>query len=312
MYIKNSFKILSNNLNLTFKAMFYRLVVITLSIVFIFIALRTGFTTILESAEMTSFIESIKATLVSVLHGNLSLSNDIAQAFSQLIKLIYENVGSIIGSLIGVVVVLYVTSVLLGVCNYTCLAVVNSYMSSISKEPFLKSLFMNLKKSIIFESIFALVKGFVFLIVISGALVFVIYTMQYLSVLSLFIAMWLIVLLLALFFTATAMFRPSIVNGSPIKEAFYVKVTNKEYLLFFASYVFVIFISIFINVAMFVATFGAGFTVSMELTHIFFVCLQTIMFYVAHDKKYYIDFNNIVVPRNVRTDDSKFIDDTDI
>ncbi len=312
MYIKNSFKILSNNLNLTFKAMFFRFVVIIAELLLIFVVLRSGFTKVIESVEMANFVESIKETIVSLLHGNFALTTDISQTFSELTKLIYANLGSIIGSLIGVVVVLYFSSVLLGVCNFTSLAIINSYMSSISKVPFMHSLFANLKKSIVFEAIYALVKGVVFLIIITGAFLFVVFTIEFLSVISLFIAMWMIVLLIALFFTVTAMFRPSVANGRSIKEAFYVKVDKDEYLLFFASYVFALFIAIFLNVAMFLATFGAGFTVSMSVTHVFFVCMQLIMFYVAHDKKYYIDFNNIIIPKNARIDDSKFIDDRDI
>ena len=312
MFLKNAFRISINNIGLSFKTILYRLVVTVIAIVAVYFVCVGPLSVIVESGEFKAFMEDCQEILQSIINGSFSQINGVKESFDALVALIVSNASSIRLSLILVAVILLIRSYLEGICNYTVCVAVSDYMSSISRTPFLRALIANIAKSAVFEVIYLIAKVIVLAIAITLAVLCIVYTSSFLSVLSVIIAFWIVVLAVALFLSFTVTVRPSVVLGRKINEAFNFKTDAKTNAGVFASYVFSIVIAVAVNVGVLYTTFAAGLVVTLPATFVYFVCLQCVVFCSVDGRKYFVDYDNIVTPKKLRKEDDRLLTDVDI
>lgn len=302
MNVKHSLSLFVNNINLSFKALLYNLIVLVAFTALIVLVVRYNLSVITSSAQAADLVSSITNSFAKFAAGDMTFIAEITERFTAFFSFVLENLSSVIWAIVLGSLIFYVENVVLGVCNYTLTKVVDAHMATISKLGFIEALISSLKSSLPFEAIFTLVKAVVFVLIGGLSFLFVWLTIPYLTVFSLIIAIWLSIFLIALFFTVTALFRPSVINGSGIKAAFKARVEGKQFWLNLASYVLSITVAIVINVTFFFTTFGAGVIISFSLTGLYFACLKLVIYYNINNRKYFIDYDNIVTPKGLRED----------
>ena len=310
MNIKNSVLLFANNINLSFKAMLYRLVVVAVCAGLVVLVVTLNLSVVTESAQAADFFASIKATVGGFLTADFSAFKDISATYKALMALVGEHIGSVIGASVGALLIFWAEEFLLGLSYFAMTKVVDGHMSSLKKTGFMEALFSSFELSMPFEALYALVKILLTAITVGLLVFFVAYTIEFLSVFSLVFAMWLLIFIFSAFYTLTAVSRPSVSDGCGVKTAFASGYGGKNFWADFGSFALAFTVSIVVNVLFFITTFGAGLTISLPLTSLYFVCLKLVIYYNVKNRKYYIDIDNIVTPVKLRKD-GELLDNVD-
>lgn len=307
MYLKNTLRLFINNINLGFKAMLYRLIVMVVGLISAYYIAKIGISVITSSAELQQVIQDIKNLWLQFIGHEEAVIN-IEQSFTALVSLFNDNLFRIIGSLLAVTLVLLIMDYLLGLCNFALGVMIDSYMSSLTKTHFTQTFLQNLKKAIVFELVYSICKCFALVVIIAISVCFAVFTYKILGFASILIGLWLAISLASVFLSLTATFRPRVIRGekliSPIKSQ---NVNKSNFFSIFAVYILSIVLVIYVNISMAIVTFGAGLMVSVPLTYLFLLCLQNVIDYSICGKKYYIDYDNIVVPKELRGEDERLL-----
>lgn len=311
MFIKNSLSLFINNINLSLKAMLYRLIVVSLFTALIAVVCDVNMSVITDSAELKDFTESIRSALSGFLGADYSFGKDVAETYGALSALISANAPSIIGVIIISFIIVYIETFLLGISHFALTKCVNSHMQSLTKIGFFEAIFASLRSSAPFEALYAVIKTLVVILTLAVSGLFVVYTMEYLSLFSMIIGTWIMIFLFSMYLTLTVLIRPCVVNGAKTSAAFKTKFGRKKFWTCFGSFVISLTVGIVVNVVFFLTTFGAGLMISVPLTALFFACLKLVVYYNVNDKKYYIDIDNIVTPVILR-EDGEFLDKVDV
>lgn len=312
MLLKNAFRLFVNNVNVAFKTAVFRLVVTVISVLAAYFVCAGSLRVVTESTQFAAFIADIRGVLESIATGSFSKTDGVKDSFTALLLLVKDNASSIRLALFIVLLILFARGYLLGICDYATCVVVDGYMSTISRLPLMTSMLATIKRSLVFEVLYSLAKAIVTALSLTIALLFVVFTFEFISFLSVVAGIWLVILAFALFFSFTATVRPSVVAGRKINEAFNFKNDKKTCLSVFASYVFSVVIALAVNVGMLYTTFGAGLFISLPATSLYFTCLQSVVFYSVDGKKYFIDYDNIVTPKALRKADDRLLEDVDL
>ena len=312
MFLKNAFRLFVNNINLSLKTVLYRLVVTVLSFVAIAAVCKGPLDVIVKSEAFKTFIENINATLHAFISGKFTETANIKDSFTALVEFISAHMSEIRLALVLVSVILFIRSYLLGICNYVVCYVLNGYMSTISRLPFLRGIIGTIARSSVFELAYTLAKAIFIAIAVAAAILFIVYTTSFLFIFSFIIGIWIVVLAVSLFLSFTVTVRPSVVNGKKINESFNFKLDGKTSVSIFASYVFAIIISVALNVGMLYSTLGAGLFVSLPATYVFFMAFQLAVFYSADGRKYFIDYDTIITPKKLRNEDDKLLNEVEM
>lgn len=312
MFLKNAFKLFVNNINLSLKTVLYRLVVTILSFVAIVAVCKGPLDVIVKSESFSAFLQNVNTTVHAFISGKFTEIANIKDSFTSLVKFIGSHMSEIRLALVIVAVILFVRLYLLGICNYVVCYVLNGYMSTISRLPFMRGMVGTIARSAVFELVYTLAKIIFMIIAVLAALIFIVYTASYLFIFSFIIGIWIVILAVSLFLSFTVTVRPSVVNGRKINESFNFKLDKKESISIFASYVFATIMAVAFNVGMLYSTLGAGLLVSLPATYVFFVAFQLAVFYSVDGRKYYIDYDTIITPKKLRTEDDKLLNEVEM
>lgn len=312
MYLKNAFKLVFSNLHLVFRAMLFRLVVIATSLLITYGISYLSISVVLRSAEMSNFINDIKTIWQSFIGGEL-INIDLRNSLNALFMVVSENIGRIIGGALALTFVMFVTNYVLGVCDYTIGVMLDKHMSSITKTKFIQTFLETVKRSLPFELFFTAFQMFFNLLFVIITIVFIVLTLPIFSVISIVIGLWMLITLVALFQTITSRLRPRSIQGLSIKESFSGMCPDKKHFAtIFASQVFAVVCVAYLNISMFIVTLGAGIMVSVPLGNLFLIALQLVVNYTLDNKRYYIDYDNIVVPKMMRGEDEQLLEEIEI
>lgn len=309
MYIKNAFSLMMNNINVLFKAIVFNIVIITVTILAIHFILLSSLEHVISSAEWKVFLEAVNSSLRNIMQGKFSAVQDLSPVFNELLAVFKSNEIVLLIGFLSMLLVLFIALYLQGICKYTMCAIINGHMSSISKLPFIQTMLVTLKKSAPFELLFSVIHSLVVLVLLAIVLLFVVYTIGFLSVFSVMFAGWLFFIGYGYFLAVTTNIRPNIVNGGAIGKSFKLKIERKDMLNVFPRYVVCLVLLCSFNVILAITTLGAGTLISLAFSNLFTVCLQLVIFYALDGRKYYLDFDHIVTPKKLRTDDAKYLEE---
>lgn len=314
MLIKNSLRLLINNLNVVFKAMLYSLAVVFLTYLLLTVFFSDIIGKLTKNKEFLQLIGSVNELWNAFISGNLRPSIDLVSCFEQFMEAFRVNLVNYVWSFVGLIIGGYLLTVLNSLCVHTLTYMMNARMSSFEQKGFFASLISNLKRSLPFEAWFSLLSILGVIVSISLALLFIVYTFTYIYLLSVIIGLWIFIVTLSLYLSLTSLLRPLYVNGAGGKELFKCKFTSKTFRQVFASFLFSLVAFMAVNVMTFITTLGAGIVVSVPLTQLFFVFLQLVLLYSLEGKKYYVDYETIEVPNKIKQDSANadFLNDVEV
>ncbi len=252
-----------------------------------------------EKATTTVTFEDIQAKLV-VVFSNFS-----------------NNSLRIVLSLIGIVLVLLVGHFLFALCDYVVGINVDYYMTSLMHGGFFTVLFEDFANACKFALLEVIVLLIYNVVSISICYLLTMLFMRLFGLFSLFFITLAVVLLISLRFTFLGHILPKMVcdKKKPLKafrECFTETTKKLTFQARFITYFFLIVSAIVINVVFAVTTFYVGLLVSIPLTVIIFVTIRFIGYYTANCKKYYITFDEVFIPKELRQNDENLLNKVDI
>ena len=314
MLIKNTLKIVLNNLNVVFKSMIFRLVLWIIGFVSLYFLGTAILDGVVKSDELNALIGALKEIWQNFMHGEYLKNVDLKQTFESFTNLLKVEFISNIGLFICALIIGYVLLVLNGICTYTVSSMIHAKMSTMTKLGFFEALFMGLKKSIVFEAIYALLKVIAILVSVLLGVLVAVYTYDVLFIFAIALGFAISVILFTLFLVVTALFRPSVVAGEPIKNLFINKLIHKHFGVILCSFFVGVIISWYINVSMFITTLGVGLILSVPLTQIFFAVMQHVLKCHLDGIKYFIDFETIETPNKLKKEvkAANFLDEIEV
>jgi hypothetical protein len=203
-----------------------------------------------------------------------------------------------------------------GISDCTLMILVNEHMTELSHRGYIVTLVENLKKILLYQLIDAVS------IIVYTALVALIswgvFTLMFmiLPIASLFATAFIIVIASALYCTVFSQVMANILIGENknFKQSLLKGLTPKrEYFgKMFAVYISVIIILIYLNVTVTIFTFGVGELILIPFASLLLVTLKTVDYFTINKKKYFIDFDNIFIPKELRENDEQLLSDVEI
>ena len=98
--------------------------------------------------------------------------------------------------------------------------------------------------------------------------------------------------------------KRAILDGFAPKKKYFVKM--------FSAYFAVTVGLIYLHVSVSFFTLGVGELITIPFASLLLVTMKTVDYFTIHKKKYFVDYDTIVVPKELRENDEKLLSDIDI
>ncbi|MGN0819007.1 MAG: hypothetical protein ACI4M6_01230 [Christensenellaceae bacterium] len=313
MFIKNTLRLLLSNLKLCFKTMLFRFILTVAYFWAFWLIANVGFRNIFLSREFGNLLDMVKQLWMNFFKMDFEASVDFVSAGQGVIQVIKDNAlqASVVSCLLFVLT--YLFFVLSGLCSYTSSVMVHKHMSALQKTHFLATMFECFTKAVGFECFYAILKLLVYIVSVVILFLIVYTTGPVIGMLSVPLALWFVLFLLCLFYALTAKLRPGMTVGLSFRQM--LKDDGYKRSMFIetvAAYFFSVVLALYFNVTVFFATLGAGIFVSIPVTYMYFVVLQLVVVYTIDSKRYFIDYDRIITPREMRSDEERLLNEVDI
>ncbi len=315
MRFRNSVRLLMENFKNVYKILVYKLVILVVTAALISALLLPGLMEILESAEMTAFVEDIREFVRALIGGNSEFLAGFQEQFkvtvAALAKLLDSMMSRIVWSLVGVAVV-YLLGRFMDTLGYFSIgSILNDRMGTYAETPFAAAYIRNLGRASLYSIVYVPVVFLFDVIVIALCWFLFFYLFSFLNVfLSLFFSMTFIVLCQALKLTLTSMWLPAMASDNmSVGQAmrFGRKSQKKQWNKVYSTYIVTVYVVIILNVVAAVCTFGSALLVTVPASYFLFICEQFVNYYTVQGKKYFITYDRIATNRN-RGDSEHFFD----
>lgn len=318
MNFKNSVSLLTSNFSNTYKIMLYRIIVsiITLSLCAALILPNTMY--IFKSAQLKElagtfgeFFKDLAASKDVTVYGEIFNSR-----LNALFSLIYSRMLNLVMTFVWAFVILIVYSFLNGLSNFAFGGVINDHMSTLSHIGFTRCMIRNLKKACLYELVFVSLK--IVYYVVAGLLIFYLFTflLSFLSLFALTITVALMFGLSAFKQTVLGCFMPAMVTDDlgikkSFNKSFKIAFSKKRFWKIFSGYLVASILITVVNIVFALFTFGTALFLTIPLSYMLLVAISFVNYYAYENKKYYINYDNIVVPKQLR-EEEKYLNEMDI
>ena len=317
MRVINALKIAINNFGLVFKNLLYKTIV--------FIVFATGVCLTLK-ISLRPFIENLQPVIQDIIEIVKSLvrgGKDVAATgsaslnthFGEFVQYLNDHLGSIAATGIICVLIVYLYRFFAGISDATLMILVDGYMSSLSHRKYLGVMFENLKKIVVYQLIDAVLAIVYYALVFAVEYFLVGYLISYAPAVVLFVGACVLVFAATLYSTCLSQVMTNmIIGGMGVKESFAKGLFPKrEYFWkMFAAYLSVIIVYVYLAVSSVIFTFGVGTVLISSFCALMIVAMRLVDYYIIHVKKYFIDYDNIIIPKELRENDEQLLNKVDI
>lgn len=322
--IRNSVKISYCNKSLCFKVLFFRIIVYAIAFLICYFLAKATILPIIKSDEAVDVVDTLRLFVYKFFSSNpddvefaiTSVNTELNESLAAFLKLIKSQAGGIIGSAIGVMVTLLVITFVLGVVDYAVGVLINNHMSSMRHASFFSAMFENFSNACKY-GIYRLIALFVYNVVTYAIIISLGVLLFYLID---FFALPIIVLLLVLAIVnrqalAGQTLPNMICGGETPWQAFksnFKNVKKSELCERYMSY-FILCVSTFaITVLSGIATFYVALLLTIPFSAVVFSTIKFVDYYQRNNKKYYITYDDIVIPKNLRDNDENLLNKVDL
>ena len=294
-----------------FKLILYRLLVSLVTIGLAVAIILPLISYVIHSEELKTLLTTGKDLFSNLFTGkDLSpFSEKLVAGVGDLWLLIVSKKINLALVFLGIIVMVFANIFLRGLASYVYGIAVNDYMSTLSDFGFFHCFFRNLKSACLYQLVYALIKMVYY--VVAVALLFFLFTemLATISLVAFPITYLFAVLLFALFHTLFCGMLPATVVGEKrVGDAFKISLRQvkdkKRFGSVFASQIYFIVCSTVLVSAFGLFTFGLGFFVMPIVCNMWEVSLSFAHYYAFNDKKFYLHYDNIVVPKALRKEES--------
>ncbi len=287
-----------------FKLLLYRLVAGALFFSLIYLILHFGLSFIVHSAELeelTGLIpEFFRALAFSLIEGDAAmLTNFQTQfhaAFVDFLDLLGANIGSIIGSIIGVCCMYILSRIVNGLAQFAVAGAINDRMAVCSHTKFSVSYFKNIGRAALYHVIYVPL-AFVYDVLSLSACWFLFFYIPSLLpnygvvgvLAAIALTMTAILALQALKLTVISAWMPAMLaDNKSLGAAFKGTFMLKDFTRRFMGYLIACYLIVFVNVGFALFTAASGLLITIPLSFLFLLVMQFVNYYETSGRKYFI------------------------
>lgn len=307
MKFKHAFNVFIDNFIVTYKVLLYRVIILIFSmclytaVILPFIHSISGTTQVIE---LTEAIRDFGSAFVNLDFVALEEAwHSIRDAFDQLLQLLRARVGSIVLTVVILILVYLIQRFLSGLSNYTAGALINDKMAMRADSSFIGTLIKNLGKASLYNAIYVPLSLVYDIIIFTVMTAIVIGLMNANAPLLLLIAMFstCITFLFVIKMALTTDWLPALVYGKmtnrgAIMYSLNYKANNKNFLAVLSNYVVLVLVIFALNVAAVFLTFGAGLLLTMPASYVLLISFEFVNYCDNNEIKYFMDKNTVVKP----------------
>jgi len=271
---------------------------------------------IINSTQLDYIFILFKDFLKSILNGTVTgvYGEQFKNAFAAFYDFVRLKSGRIILSGFLLLAIFMVGRFLNGLSNFAMGGMINDHMSSLSHLGFIQALIRDIKSACIFQLAYVVIS-----LVYDTLVIIICYNILFglfglFGLFAIFLASTAFVALIAIKLTFLSSIMPAMIADKmklipAVKSS--LKMNKKQWSRLFATYAASVFLIMYINITMTIATFLSSILITIPLSLLLIICIQFVTYYTIHDKKYFINYDNIIIPKNLR-EDEKLLEDIDI
>ncbi len=308
MKFRNAFRLMTDNFGNVYKLLLFRAVTGILFMSLVLVILERGLDIIVYSPEAVKITELFKEFFKELSTGSPNFEvlygyrDNITAAVKDFFQMVGTKIGSIIASVVGIVVIYLFTRFLNGTANFAAGSILNDKMQAYSKTRFSSAYFQHLRKSVIYQIIYVPCSFLYDVLALAGCWFFFFYTPSLLptsGILTVFLGLSLsvtaFIVLLAVKLTLISAWIPSIITDEMTVKAGMSKSfrAKKGFAGRLSSFLVAIYLIFGINVLFGLFTFGSMLLITIPASYFFILCLQFVYYYEENNKKYFVSFRKI-------------------
>ncbi len=307
MKFKHAFNVFIDNFIVTYKVLLYRVIILIFSmclytaVILPFIHSISDTTPVIDLTEAVSEFGSAFVNLDFTALQNAWQS--IGNAFDELLQLLRARVGSIVLTVVILILVYLIQRFLSGLSNYTAAALINDKMAMRADSSFIGTLIKNLGKASLYNAIYVPLSLVYDIIIFTVMTAIFIGLMNASAPLLLLIAMFstCITFLFVIKMALTTDWLPALIYGKmtnrgAIMYSLNYKANNKNFLSALSNYVVLVLVIFALNVAAVFLTFGAGLLLTMPASYVLLISFEFVNYCDNNEIKYFMDKNTVVKP----------------
>ncbi len=311
MRIRNALKIALGKFGLVFKDLLFKAIIFVVFAGIITLVLELSLHPVIE------MVQKLAADAFAVfrdLFTGQAVTDVLSADLEQILGYLSAHTGGIVWTAVAIILLVYAFRFFLGVSDCTLLILIDEHLASLSHRPYLGVMFDNLGRIVKYQLIEALSA-----IVVTAASLAISYGillgLSAVPLIGIFLTVLVISLIrgfyctvmsriMSLMLTEKKSFRESAVKAFGGERGFFFKS--------FATYVTYNVLSMYLIVTMTVFTLGVGLFIAVPFISVLLACLRQIDHYTVNKKKYFVDYDNISVPKELRENDENLLNDVDI
>ena len=308
MRFRNAIRLFTDNFGNVYKMLLFRLVTGILFLSIVFVILNRGLHVIFESAEAQALIKIVADLFEALGTGRPTFDAlvDFRDAFisatGDFFVMIGTHMDSIIGSLVGVVVMYLLARFLNGTATFAVGSILNDKMEAYSRTPFSTAYFKNIGKSMLYQVLYVPVSFIYDVLSLAACWFFFLYTPSFLpsfGILTIFVglafSMTAFVCLESLKLTFISAWIPAVVTDGVgvCKGCSFSFKALKGFGGRFSNFLIAVYLIIVVNVMVALCTFGSMLIISIPASYLLLTSIQFICYYEDTGKKYFLSYRKI-------------------
>ncbi len=320
MKVLNGVKIAMTNKALCYKMLLCRVVVYGLLLFPLILFLSMAFGPFFVGETFTNLLDSTRMVLknfilMETIDGTAYKEN-VFNVVSSLFTYVFSIKSTLLIYFICGLLIYQLIKFLSSVCDYVFAVNISEHMSSIHHQGFFTTLLENFFKACKYAGYRTVVLLFYNLISIAVCVLVFYLTVQPLGIYSITLTLLCVLIFASLRLTFSGKVLPKVVcEGKGSFESFFKAFKEFEIKSFVSRFMSYLTITLFIFTLSFACsllTFNVAIIVTYPISTISFIAIRFVDYYTYSCKKYYVSFDEIVDPKELRTNDENLLNKVDI
>ncbi len=309
MRFKRSFGLTVDCFSEVFKLLFYRVIVGVIFFSLVYLILHLGLSFIVHSAELEKIFslipEFFRALVLSLAEGNTealpAFQTEFEAALKAFATLLGSNIGTIIGSVIGVCCMYIMQRIVNGLAQFAVAGTINDRMATYSHTKFAVSYFKNIGRAALYYVVYVPLAFVYDVLSLTACWLLFFYIPSLLPnygvlgvLAAIALTMTAVILLQALKLTFISAWMPAMIaDGKSLFAGMKISFSGKDFMRRFGGYLVACYLIVFLNVGFALFTAGSGILLTVPLSFLFLLSMQFVNYYETQGKKYFIDKNAV-------------------
>lgn len=319
MKVSNGIKIAAANKALCYKTLAYKVIVTGLFAITAFLFARMIFRPVIASAEFKNLINALKELVKNFFDPSAATrtqGGDLGDKFSLLYEKTLAEFSTHAWAVVAIFALIQVLKFLLAIGDYVIGVNVNEHMTSMLHAGFLNTAFSKFKSACRYAGYRTIMLLAFNAVTVTVTFFAALGAMNLVGIYALTVAVFLFIFANSFRLAVIGLVLPKMVVENKgafasFKEALKgMKFSDvwQRFLSYFVTCLAVYAIAIISSAV----TFNVALLVTIPLSSVTFISLRFVDYYTVTRKKYYITFDEIVVPKELRKNDENLLNEMDI